>query len=129
MEKQKKDFDKRQFIRLKVLLPVDFSIVRLQGDLPGLDWQKGVTRDISRGGLGLKTEEVSESTIKYLNKQNILLEVRISAAEKGRMIRIVGEVAWYEPIEKPNKRSYLIGLKYHSIKNEDLSYLLSLAES
>ena len=124
----KNDFEKRAFIRLKSSLDAQFTIVRLQGDLPGLDRQKGTVKDISRGGLGLRTDELSESTIKYLNKQNILLEVKVSVPSREQPLRVVGEVAWHNVDPSAKKKTYLIGLKYHSIKSEDLNLLLSLAQ-
>ena len=115
--------DKRKYIRLKKILPIQFTIVRLQGDLPGIDWENGETRDVSSGGLCLETKTLSDSTIRFLNQHNIYLDLRISTALK-EIIKSVAEVAWYEKIDNKNAHYYRIGLKFRSIAASDLNKII-----
>ena len=115
--------DRRKYVRLKTFLPVEFTIVRLQGDLPGINWLKGETRDVSRGGLCLETIALEESTILFLNKEKIYLECRVHMPKGQPDVKIVGEVAWYSKVGE-KQTDYTIGLKFRSIIPSDLEKIL-----
>ena len=119
--------EQRKYTRLNSNFPVEFTIVRLQGDMPGLDWQQGYTCNVSKGGLCLQTVNISESTIRYLSHENIYLELRIRIPLNALPIKAVGEVAWYQRIEKHASAQYLIGLEFKSIKAEDNARILNQA--
>lgn len=116
--------DNRTYLRLEYAVPVEFTIVRLQGDLPGLDWEKGSTSDVSKGGLCLKTNKLSESTIKFLDHQNIYLEVRMHLPLTAEPIKAVTELVWY----KKDNNKFVIGLKYRSISSIDAGRILKFAK-
>jgi len=123
---KEKEEDQRKYVRLKNVAPVEYTIVRLQGDLPGIDWQKGHTHNVSKEGLCLETEEISESTISFLGKENIYLDLRIHLPLHTKPVKAVGEIAWYERVS--GEHSYRIGLKYRSIAPENIKKILRLAE-
>ena len=120
--------DKRQYIRLPSAFPVEFTIVRLQGDLPGIDWQLGHTSNVSQGGMCLETAELSETVIQYLQRQNILLELRVRVPFGGPPVKAVAEVAWYRKVGEEMPRSYIVGLKFKSIIAKDLDRILGRAK-
>ena len=119
--------DHRQYVRLKSVCPVEFTIVRLQSDILGMDWQKGYTRNVSRGGLCLETEELRDTVIKYLKQQNLYLELRLHVPLTHAPIRAVAEVAWYRKVGEETANAYIIGLKFRSIVEKDLSRILGQA--
>ena len=121
-----KDSEKRKYQRLSSVFPIQFTIVRLQGDLPGIDWLEGTTRNVSQGGLCLETTQLTESAIKYLNKQNIFLELRITMTDGS--IKTVVEVAWYKKIEGDVPNLYFIGVQFHSIHDSELNRILQHAQ-
>ena len=116
--------DKRQYKRLPSAYPVEFTIVRLQGDLPGIDWVKGQTQNVSTAGLCLETELLDDSTITYLAKENIYLDLRIQTPFSSSAVKTVGEVAWY----KKEDSRYTIGIKFRDIVEADLKKLLGRAK-
>ena len=123
MTDQERREDKRQYVRLEAVVPVDFTIVRLQGDLPGLSWQRGHTRNVSQAGLGLETEHLDESTIVFLNKEQIYLDVRLHV-DGHEPLKAVCEVVWHEPLEDEDTGRYLLGLRFRSIAAQDLRRLM-----
>jgi len=119
--------ENRQYLRLESAFSVEFTIVRLQGDLPGINWENGQTQNVSRGGLGLETENLAESTIRYLSTQNIYLDLRIHVPLTRLPIKAVCEVAWFEPSDDGKPGKYFIGLKFRSIAPNDLKKILGHA--
>lgn len=119
--------DRREYIRLDSVFPVEFNIIRLQGDLPGMEWQQGYTCNISEGGLCLETVQVNESTLKFLLSQNIYLGIRMRIPITKPAIKAVAEVAWYskEPNSHPEK--FFIGLKFRTISRLELDRILKHA--
>jgi len=118
--------DRRQYLRMKTSVPVEFTIVRLQGDLPGFDWEKGHTCNVSRSGLCLESTRLRESTIIYLSRENIYLELKIYLPGILEPIKAVGEVAWHQE-KKGEPGQFIIGLKYRSIIPSHLTKVLSHA--
>ena len=115
--------ENRKYVRLESVFPVDFTIVRLQGDLPGIDWQRAQTNNVSEEGMCLETSQLTESTIKFLSQQNIMLELRMFIPPTQPAIKAVGEVVWYQ---KENDK-FIIGLKFRSIIRSELDRILKHA--
>lgn len=126
LAKSDKFSDKRKYVRLKSTFSIQFTIVHLQGDLPGLGWKEGQTRDVSKGGLGLETSELDESTIRFLNKEDIYLDLRIKVPLSSEPVKAVCDIAWFEPM-KDNPSQYFIGMKFRSITSENLKRILKHA--
>ena len=120
--------DKRKYKRLDTSFPVEFGIVRLQGNLPGISLQRGSTQNVSRGGICLETEFLNESTLKYLDENEIFLEVFISTPLKRSPIKAVMHVAWRRQIRKADRDIFLVGLKFNSIVKQDLDLLIGQAQ-
>lgn len=119
--------DQRKYVRLKTVVAVDFTIVRLQEDLLGIDWEKGSVSNISRGGLCLETDSLNESIIKFLKKENVLLDLRLHVPFLPKSIKAVADVAWYKENSKHSSKKYVIGLEFQSIAPENLKILLAHA--
>lgn len=127
-KKFEEDPDRRNYIRLKSVFPIEFSIVRLQGDLPGIDWEQGYTQNVSKGGICLETSHVSESTLRYLEKEHIFLEIRLLMPLHRDPIRAVTQVAWFRKDSDTNPPHYLVGLEFRSIAKYNIKRLMSHAQ-
>lgn len=119
--------DRRQYKRYDSVFPVEYTIVRLQGDLPGLDLQNGSTRDIGKEGVCLETENLTESTLRYLRDNKIYLELRMSVPPSQPPIKVVAEVAWYHKESEGVMPRFSIGLKFRSIADTELQRLFQHA--
>ena len=120
--------DKRQYVRLNSCFAIDFTIVRLQGDLLGIGWAKGCTQNVSKSGLCLETSVLSESMIKYLDKEDIYLELHIQVPFKKEPMKAIAEVVWYELAHEDDPSRYIIGMKFHSVMADELTKLIGMAE-
>ncbi len=119
--------EKREYKRLKTAFFIKFTPISLQEALPGLGCQQGYTFNVSEGGIGLETGDLTASTIKYLNTQDILLDVYIYIPVDQEPIKAVCSVAWFQLQEEraDGQQVYFIGLSFRSIVEEDLKKILS----
>lgn len=127
-EQKPQGHEKRRYVRINGYFPVEFTVVRLQDDLLDLPWSKGHTSNISRGGICLETDVLSEAVIRYLSKGNIYLDLRLHLTSLQKVIKAVAEVVWHKPIPDCHK-CYIIGLDFRSIIEDDLNDLISLAQA
>ncbi|MGE0268473.1 MAG: PilZ domain-containing protein [Candidatus Omnitrophota bacterium] len=117
--------EKRKYFRVAQKIPVDFSVMDEQDILlPGVGSQKGHTVNVSKGGVCLETHTLSESTIKYLNQQHILLVLKFHLPLSQRPVNAIAQISWYEKKETPSGVRYVLGLKYRSVKADDALTLL-----
>lgn len=115
--------DRRRYKRLERSYEIDFSIVRLPEDVLGLEGQKGVTRDVSQGGLCLDTTAVDYTIFKYLHDQNVFLDLRIQVPGESAPIKIIGKAAWFQELTDGRHR---IGISFRSLNKKDARRLLML---
>ena len=117
--------EKRKFLRLAHRVPVEFRVLDQQQVLiPGVDEQRGHTCNVSKGGACIETETLGESTIRYLNQQSVLLHVSFFLPLTHQPVRAIAQVCWYERRELKEGVGYMLGLKFSSIKSQDVSALL-----
>lgn len=118
--------DHRQYKRLKAAMPIKFSIVRLQGNLPGLGWENAKTHNVSKGGLCLETESLSPTIIKFLHDHNIFLDLEIFIPFASQPIKAVCDMAWYKT--DATTGHCMIGVKFRSIAPENVKKILKHVE-
>ena len=108
----KKFLDRRIFERIPVKLPLRFSYPN--SDTEGL----AQTQDISAVGIGLVTDrELLPRTP---------LDMWLQIPDKGKPLRIIGEVVWSDMIE-PNK--YRVGINLEKAELMEISRVLRVAHS
>lgn len=116
--------DNRKYARLRSNFPIEFAIVRLQGDLPGLDWQQGMTVNVGQEGMCIQTPNLTESTIKYFRDQNILLDVRMKVPPQTAHVRMVCDVVWYKKEGEDHNPKITTGLRFRSIRKHELDRIM-----
>ncbi len=120
--------EKRKYIRLDNAFPVQFEVVPREGDVfPGISAEKAYTKNVSKEGLCLETDCLTEGTIKYINKENIYLSVSVQTPFKEQPIRTTCEIVWFQKNEDMPAEHYLIGLRFSSILDSDLNLLMKKA--
>ena len=113
--------NRRKYVRLESCYPVEFSIVRLQGDLPGISCEKGFTQNVSEGGLCLETASLEYHVFKYLIDNHIYLELKIQAPLPLAPIKAIGEARWFR---ETTPGHYMIGINFRSIPKDYLGLLI-----
>jgi hypothetical protein len=121
--------DQRKFQRLKMECRVEFRQCFLHEQLLNMEWQNGVTVNVSKNGLCLETLNMTDQIIKYLRKQNAFLEVRFKLPLSLQKVRFVGEIVWYERDDNGKDALYRMGLKFRTISKDDKRALLNFIDA
>lgn len=109
-----KNKEKRRYIRLTSVFPVDFRLVLFDKQTFLTDWCVGFTNNISRGGIALSFSHIRPELIKEIKETRVdlLLNIHIplfrhSAYAKARPV-------WIEEVpQEPGH--YIVGLSYIDI--------------
>ena len=116
--------ENRKYQRFSRKLPLEFSLTELQeGLVPGVNEKKGMMRNVGKGGMCFECEDLRSSTISFLSQQNILLNINVFIPLAQQPLKLVGQVTWHERVGSEEEGKYLIGVKFRSIKSDDLKLL------
>ncbi len=119
--------NQRKYTRLRTVLPIDFTVVNVAGDItPGVDQERGSTNNVNRGGLALESSALSESTIRYLKDQDVTLKLVIHMPPGQEPIKAAGNVSWYKKLNASDK-SYSMGVEFSSISSSNLNRIMKHA--
>lgn len=105
--------DRRKYIRLDTVFPVEFRFLGLDGQTFLSDWVQGFTRNISRGGICLEINNLASGLGDIIKAPgvNLLLKIEIPFMKEPPLIKAL--VAWTEQVPEANR--YNIGLNYVDI--------------
>ncbi len=113
--------DKREYLRLNSVFPVEYALLVEGKDEKTLDWHQGFTSNVSMGGICLSLNVASADILKALTKEEkCSLNLRIGIPLGKTAIKALAEVAWVELLEDSSPTKYLIGLKFTLIARDDL---------
>ncbi|MDP3732431.1 MAG: PilZ domain-containing protein [Candidatus Omnitrophota bacterium] len=106
--------ERRQYIRLDSVFPVQFRILSLEGEKALSDWLQGFTNNISKGGICLAVNNLKPELAKLIKDRQVKLSLDIQMPLAASPVPASARVAWVKDITgQPNK--YLIGLSYEEI--------------
>lgn len=114
--KNKIDFgvERRKYIRLDTVLPVQFRLESPDGSGPLSPWIQGFTNSIGRGGICLAVNGLSAELFKLIQEKNVKLSIETEVPLFSNPIIAFTGVAWTKEIPGSANR-YLIGLSYEQI--------------
>lgn len=124
--------DKRRFKRLKASLNVKFKIISGENPSETSPESKGIVRDISLEGLCLEAGLVQigrfhiSHNSSMLEKNRLGIELQLPQKNKIKssdIIRVLGEVAWYDKKDLNPQYPYYIGVQILEISGDDKSKL------
>ncbi len=126
MFKKKKIFaEKRKFLRLKSVFPVEYLFVYSKVPFP--EWHQGYTSNVSGGGICIGVNRLLDSLATANIATGIRLKVRIYMPLHRPPIEAEGEVVWIDSFQKGTPAKYHIGVHFVSISPSDRKRLLSFA--
>jgi len=127
-EKEKSSSERRQYIRLDSVFPVQFNILGLDGATLASDWLQGFTNNISKGGICLTVNNLNPALATLIKNRQVKLSLGIEMPFAARPILAVAKIAWVQDVEaQPNK--YLIGLAYEQIPEVDNNKIMRYARA
>ena len=122
--KRKNDLgiERRKYIRLDTVLPVQFRLESLDGKQSLSPWIQGFTNDIGHGGICLCVNDLSPELIKLIQEKKVKLAIEIDMPLGGNSVSALVFLAWAKEIGGLSNR-YLLGLDYERI-NPKQNYML-----
>jgi hypothetical protein len=126
VKKQDLPQERRKYVRLDSVFPVQFRLLSLDGSLSMSDWIQGFTSDISKGGICLEVNNLKPELAKLLKNRQVKLSLEIEMPIVRNPVKAQAKIAWVEDIpDQPNR--YLIGLSYENIDAAQNSRILRYA--
>jgi outer membrane murein-binding lipoprotein Lpp len=105
---------RRKYIRLDSVFPVQFRILSLDGKRFLSDWLQGFTSNIGKGGICLSVNNLNQELAQILKNQQAKLSLEIEMPVTRNPISALAKVTWVEDAAAEANR-YLIGLSYEEI--------------
>lgn len=132
--------EKREFIRLDSVFPVEFQIfpaVEMAAPKHGksnqpLDnaWHHGFTNNVSKGGMCLELLKLDEQLVKLLSApEEVRLNLKIHIPIHRPASEATAEVLWFKKEEGHHLSQYRAGLKYDKIDSKVTKQIMRLAYS
>ena len=119
--------DKRDFIRLDSIFPVEFQFCE-EGGAAGSGEYHGFTSNVSRGGLCLEILRADNDTINLLKRHKATLHLKIHIPIHLPAIQAVAKVSWFRE-EESHVSQYLVGLRYEKIGAQEVKRIMRVAYS
>lgn len=121
--------EKRKYLRLNSVFPVEFRLVELQ---PAADsavrelslWQQGFTSNVGKGGLCLEVNILDPQLAEQILQKAADIELVIHIPLRKKQVKAYANIAW---VSKQAEGSYSIGLSYYSIASPDKKRIMNYA--
>jgi len=106
--------EKRKYIRLDTVFPVEFRLVNPTGEVFLTDWLQGFTRNIGRGGICLEINKIHPEFIKFLETKQAKLVLKIDMPVRKNPVNAVAHTVWIKT-DAENPVKHIMGLNYEEI--------------
>jgi hypothetical protein len=107
--------DRRKFIRLRWVFPVEFRLLDPQTGEPISDFMQGFTADVSKGGILLRANCLKPEFITMLQKKDAKLSVNINIHFGYKPVKAIAAIAWIRVVKEYGRDRCLIGLSFDKI--------------
>ncbi len=105
--------ERRQYLRLDSVFPVQFKIVSPDGKIFFSDWIQGFTHNISKGGIQLDANNLKAEILALLKNGQTAVFLQIQMPLNRPMVNAQAKIAWLRESEEGDQCS--IGLTYDQI--------------
>jgi hypothetical protein len=116
--KHKQYFQKRKYIRLETVFPVEFCLLDPLSAENLSGWLQGFTNNLSRGGICLAVNKLEPSFIKLIDQKRVRLALEIQMPLGRPAINATAKIVWMDILDKSKGRC-LIGISYENIAPSD----------
>ena len=103
--------EKRQYVRMKTVFPVEFTVLDERGEKSSGHLLQGFTRDVSAGGLCVELKSFAKETEADFSRPKAALSLSIDPPFAHHPIEALGIVAWF----KKTGPAYTLGVSYTQI--------------
>ena len=114
MHKNAKAAERRKYLRLNFVFPVQFRLLSLDGKHFLSSWLQGFTSNIANGGICLRINNLNPELAEVIRGEKAKFSLEIEMRLNRKPIAALARVAWVEgAVSEANK--YLVGLSYEEI--------------
>ncbi|MDD5196698.1 MAG: PilZ domain-containing protein [Candidatus Omnitrophota bacterium] len=106
--------EKRQYLRLDTVFPVQFRLVALDGTSLLSDWLQGFTNNLSKGGICLCVNNLPSELAQLLKERKVKLSLEIDLPITRKPIVALAAPAWIKDALEGTPKCY-VGLSYEKI--------------
>lgn len=122
MSKTRDSSERRKFIRLDSIFPVEFCFINKENQSLG-EWMQGYTNNFSRGGIRLEAHNISAQTLFLLQSPGVTLKIIITVPFSNKKTEAEAAIRWFQE-SSSEKGAYLIGVEYEKIDAAALGALM-----
>jgi len=120
--------ERRKYLRLDTVFPVQFHLVALEGKQQLSDELQGFTNNICKAGLCLVINNLNPTLAKMIKEEKTKFSLNIDLPAVAKPIPALARVAWIKEVSTcPNK--YLIGLNYELIEQKQANKIMFYARA
>ena len=119
--------NKRQYIRLKSICPVEFKMAAAGHGSGRHPWYQGYTANVSEGGICLETSYFDEVLFEHLGKEDVTVEIILRIPMHSQPVRAKAKIVWLRRLERKEVPHYQIGLQFSAIAYSDCDRILRQA--
>ncbi|MFA4990955.1 MAG: PilZ domain-containing protein [Candidatus Omnitrophota bacterium] len=116
---QPKQSDRRNYIRLNAVFPVEFQFIDPETSGSISDVKQGFTRNIGKGGICLEANDLRDDLEQFLKDPGARLDVRMHIPLSRMETKAVAKIAWHQKVGATYPNKYLIGLSFVDIDPKD----------
>lgn len=114
MQKKQHDFhERRQYVRLDSVFPVQFRLLSPDAKEFLSDWMQGFTCDVSKGGICLTVYNLKPHLAEQIKEKKVKLALEIEMPV-AKAVNARAKIAWVREVEG-GVNKYQIGLSYEGI--------------
>ena len=106
--------ERRKYVRLDSVFPVQFRLLSLDGKVLLSEWMQGFTNNIGKGGICLEVNNLRDSDASLIRNNQAMLSLKIEMPVSKRPVEATSKPAWVRLVPGAQAK-YLIGLAYHTI--------------
>lgn len=123
MTKDIPEIQRRKYIRLDSVLPVQFRFLSSEKSAVLCELQQGFTNNIGKGGICLKINNLNPEQSKFLISPEIKIYLEIEGPFSRHPVGATARISWIRKFaDAPNK--FLLGLVYEDIDSVSSSRLM-----
>jgi hypothetical protein len=126
-KRQESGAERRRYIRLSTVFPVEFEIVSSDGKEVLSEFHQSFTRDVSEGGICLEINNLKDELAGRLNDKTAKMRLQINVPFSAKPIAAEADAAWLKKIKEDHPNKFLIGISYKQIADRDRKRIVNFA--
>lgn len=119
--------ERRKYIRLNTVFPIEFQLVGEEDRRPLSELREGFTRNIGRGGMGIFAKTLKEHDKEFFNfvPNETKLKLIINIPPDKEPVECYAKVEWIEKESSPIVDTYMFGVSYDFVNEIEYKEIMN----